>query len=255
MNLTDDQVLKFQRGSPVFLEDICAVYSATIGEIIDLGYSKFQEYLGIITATKPTEKVDGQLGKILNELSDFEYLLMMIHIDRQANETLKAAFQFFTHETVSFSLDPAQIIIGPLEEKHILTEEKFYDLQRLIKRAYFLEVEGQEIIINKTDSPQVRRLKQQMRRNRERVRRAKAKQAAREKNDLKFSDLIGSLTINHCNLNAVNIYDITYYMFHDQLKRMGWRDEFDINNRAALAGAKLEKKQLKHWMRSINNNE
>ena len=255
MNLTDDQVLKFQRGSPVFLEDICAVYSATIGEIVDLGYSKFQEYLGIITATKPTEKVDGQLGKILNELSDFEYLLMMIHIDRQANETLKAAFQFFTHETVSFSLDPAQIIIGPLEEKHILTEEKFYDLQRLIKRAYFLEVEGQEIIINKTDSPQVRRLKQQMRRNRERVRRAKAKQAAREKNDLKFSDLIGSLTINHCNLNAVNIYDITYYMFHDQLKRMGWRDEFDINNRAALAGAKLEKKQLKHWMRSINNNE
>jgi len=53
MNLTDDEVLKFQKGTPVFLDDICAVYSATLGEIIDLGYSKFQEYLSIITATKP----------------------------------------------------------------------------------------------------------------------------------------------------------------------------------------------------------
>ena len=48
-----------------------------------------------------------------------------------------------------------------------------------------------------------------------------------------------------------NIYDITYYAFQDQLKRMGWRDQYDINSRAAMAGAKIDKKQLKHWMRSI----
>ncbi len=97
--------------------------------------------------------------------------------------------------------------------------------------------------------------KMKMRENREKVRRAKAKQAAREKSDLKMSDLIGSITINNCGLNMVNIWDITYYAFHDQLKRMGWRDQFDINNRAALAGAKIKKKDLKHWMRSIANDE
>jgi hypothetical protein len=36
---------------------------------------------------------------------------------------------------------------------------------------------------------------------------------------------------------------------------MGWRDQFDINNRAALAWAKIKKQDLKHWMRSIANNE
>jgi len=41
MNLTDNETLKFLRGSPVLLEDICAVYPATLGEIIDLGYDKF----------------------------------------------------------------------------------------------------------------------------------------------------------------------------------------------------------------------
>jgi hypothetical protein len=41
---------------------------------------------------------------------------------------------------------------------------------------------------------------------------------------MKLSDLIGSITINDCGLNIINIWDITYYAFHDQLKRMGWRD-------------------------------
>jgi len=41
MNLTDNEVLKFQRGSPVLLEDICAIYPATLGEIVDIGYEEF----------------------------------------------------------------------------------------------------------------------------------------------------------------------------------------------------------------------
>jgi len=41
MNLTDNETLKFMKGGPVFLDDICAVYSVTLGEIIDVGYDKF----------------------------------------------------------------------------------------------------------------------------------------------------------------------------------------------------------------------
>ena len=178
---------------------------------------------------------------------------MMVSIDLQSNEMMKQAFKFFTHETISFSLDPAQIVVGPLQEKHILTEEKFYELQTLIRRAYFLQVEGQQIVINKNDPPSVKALKQKIREGRAKVRKAKAKESAQKGTDLRFSDLIGSFTINHCNVNAINVYDMTYYMFHDQLKRMGWRDQYNINTRAALAGAKLKQSQLKHWMRQINN--
>ena len=258
MNLTDSDTLKFQRGSPILLEDICAIYSATLGEIVDLGYDKFQIYLSAITATKPIlDKSNSQdeMKKILDELTDFQYILMLTAIDKEANETLKNAFQFFCHENISFSLDPAQIIVGPLEEKHLLTEEKFYDLQRIIRRMYFLEQDGEEIIISDNDSLAVKNLKQQMRANREKVRIAKAKQAAKEKTDLKFSDLLGSITINNCGLNMENIWNITYYALQDQLKRMGWRDQYDINNKAALAGAKIKKSQLKHWMRSIANSD
>ena len=257
MNLTDDEVLKFQRGSPVFLDDICAIYPATLGEIVDIGYSNFQQYLGVVTMTKPepNKTADAELKNVLNDLTDFQYLLMMTAVDAEVNNLVKEAFHFFIKENIAFSLDPAQIVIGPIEQKHIMTEETFYDFQRIIRRMYFLEQEGEEIIIHSDDSPQVRALKMQMRQNREKVRRAKAKQAAREKSDLKFSDLIGSITINNCGLNMDNIWNVTYYAFQDQLKRMGWRDQFNINNSAALAGAKLKKSQLKHWMRSIADSE
>jgi hypothetical protein len=257
MNLTDDEILKFQRGSPVFLEDICAIYPAKMGEIVDLGYSKFQQYLSVVLVEKPTnsQMQDETLKELISSLTDFQYLLMLTALDIEANQLLKGAFQFFTHENITISLDPAQIIIGPLEENHLLTEEKFYDFQRIIKRMYFIEQDGEEIIINPDDPPHVRRLKEKMRENRNKVRKAKAKQAEREKSDLKFSDLIGSLTIDNCGLNMENVWNITYYAFHDQLRRMGWRDQFNINNQAALAGAKLKKNQLKHWMRSIASSD
>ncbi len=256
MNLTDNEILKFQKGSPILLDDICAIYPATMGEIVDEGYDNFQKYLGILTSDKPILNTnDKELDNLIMELTTFQYLLMMASIDSEINLLLKQAFFFFTRETVSFSLEPAQIVFGDLKEKHLLTEEKFYDFQRILRRMYFIEQEGDEIIIYPDDSPQVKRMKQQMIINRERVRRAKAKKAAQEKSDLKFSDLIGSLTINDCGLNMENIWNITYYAFHDQLKRMGWRDQFNINSRAAMAGAKLNKNQLKHWMRSIANSE
>ena len=252
MNLTDNEILKFQKGGPVFIEDICAVYSVTLGEIVDIGYDKFQQYLSILTADKPTDiKGDKELKQLLESISDFQYMLLIASMDAQVNSLIKSAFFFFTKTNATFSLDPPQILMGPIDEMHVLDEQHFYDFQRVLRRMYFLEQEGEEIIISDDDDPATKRLKMQMRANREKVRRAKAAQAARDKTDLKMSDLIGSMTLNDCGLNMINIWDITYYAFHDQLKRMGWRDQFNINQKAALAGAKINKSQLKHWMRSI----
>ena len=257
MNLTDNETLKFLKGSPVFIDDICAVFPATLGEIVDEGYDQFQQYLGVLTATKPTTKLDNdkELRELMDKLTDFQYILLMANLDPQVNSILKKGFKFFTREDAIFSLEPAQIVIGPLEEKHLMTESKFYDFQRLLKRMYFMEIDQEEIIIYEDDDPMTKRIKMQMRANREKVRKAKINKSRQEGSDMQMSDLIASLTLNDCGLNIHNIWDITYYAFHDQLKRMGWRDQFNINQKAALAGAKLNKSQLKHWMRSITSQD
>ena len=130
MNLTDNEVLKFQKGSPILLDDICAIYPAKLGEIVDNGYDEFARYLNIITSTKPVSNSnkDDELSQLMAQLTDFQYLLMIATLDPEINNLLKKAFRFFTHEEAIFILDPAQIILGPIEEKHILNEEKFYEL-------------------------------------------------------------------------------------------------------------------------------
>lgn len=253
MNLTDSFILKCQAGIPVFLEDICAIYPVTLREIANIGYDNFLQYLQVLTSSKPliSKDEDHELKKILSNLSDFKFFLVLTHTDKEIFQLVKQAFKFFTHENVSFSLEEEQIIIGPPEEKHLLTEENFYNFQKILKKMYFLEIDEKEIVIEDEDSVAVKKLKQKMKENRKKVAKAKMKQKQQSGDDIQFSDLIGSVAVSGCGLNILTIWDITYYAFHDQLKRMGWREQFDINNRAAMAGAKLNKSQLKYWIRSI----
>jgi hypothetical protein len=67
------------------------------------------------------------MKELLEQITDFQYLLMLATMDLKINATLKSAFRFFTHENVIFSLDPPQIIIGQGDVQHNLTEESFYD--------------------------------------------------------------------------------------------------------------------------------
>ena len=172
MNLTDNETLKFLKGSPVFIGDICAVYPATLGEIVDIGYDNFQQYLGILTMTKPMDaKGDSEYEDLLNQITDFQYLLLMASMDLNVNTTLKSALRFFTHMEATITMEPPMIIMGPIEEKRFLDDTNFKDLQHLINRMYFIEQEGDEIIINDDDDPATKRIKMQMKANREKRRR------------------------------------------------------------------------------------
>lgn len=255
MNLTDSVILKFQKGGSILFEDLCAIKSHTLGEIVDIGYDVFRNYIKIILMEKPIieEENKTELSNVIEELSTFQYFLMTTQIDAEINTTARDAFKFFIGENVNFSIDPSFIIIGDITENRKMDEETFYEFRRVLKRLYFIELEQDEIIINKDDSPHLKKLKKQMIKNRKRVAKAKAKNNKNSGDNIELSDLIGSITFGGCNLNMENVWNITYYSFRDQLKRMGWHEKFDINNRMAMAGAKLKKSQLNHWIRNIAN--
>jgi hypothetical protein len=56
------------------------------------------------------------MRELLESITNFQYILMLANMDMQVNETVKAAFRFFTHENILFSLNPPQIIIGEASE-------------------------------------------------------------------------------------------------------------------------------------------
>jgi hypothetical protein len=138
----------------------------------------------------------------------------------------------------------------------MLTKENFTGFSELVSLACAMRDPKEDTIeFLPTDSPRVRELKEKLLKGRRDREEAKKKAKKREgSSELELSDLVGSLAIGSNTYNMSNVWDLTYYAFQDQLKRMSWREEFDINTRASLAGAKLDKSKLSHWIKSMTFN-
>lgn len=48
-------------------------------------------------------------------------------MDKDDNKLIKDAFEFFTKEKITILTNPPSIVFGPVNEKRILTKEKFYN--------------------------------------------------------------------------------------------------------------------------------
>lgn len=234
-------------------KDICLVYSPTLNDIATAGLDKFYQYLSIIMIEKPHTEEEG-IAELLKKLSDFEYLILLSQLDQAQYQLIKSALNFFTHEEVTLLMDPPAIVFGDPDEKRIITKDSFIEFQMLVKRACAaMDSSEQDIQLLDSDTDDARRIKLQILKGRKDRARAKAKQnKTKEESDVQFSDLVASLSIGTDGaINILNVWDLTYYAFQDQVKRMSWREEFDINTRAAMAGAKIKKEKLSHWIKSM----
>ena len=251
MSSTDSKVLKHLKGLPVIFKDICIIQSPKLGDIAAEGLDKFYQYISISQIHKPDKIEDDEVKQLLSPLSDFEYLLLLTQMDPEDNKLIRN-----TKEKVTFITNPPSIVFGSPAEKRILKKEDFLFFQEEICLACAMrDPKEQTIEFLDSDSPKTRELKMQMlagRRKREEAKRKQRKDSGEK--ELELSDLIGSLTIADNSYNLLNVWDLSYYAFQDQFRRMGWREEFDINTRASLAGAKLDKNKLSHWIKTMSFN-
>lgn len=248
MSLTESQTLKLLHGDPLIFKDICVIKSPTLGEIASIGLDKFYSYISLLLVSKPNSD-DEAMRKLLKEISDFEYLLILAENDKSLKHDLIEAFTLFTGEKPIIVLEPPSIVIGSPSEKRILDSYSFYNFQNYIRHVTAMTDGEQEIEFLDSDTERVRALKIQLLEGRKKRAAAKAKQS--NKDGIKFPDLVGSVAVGCEGLNINNIWNLTYYAFQDQLKRMSWHEEFDINSRAAMAGAKISKDKLSHWIKSM----
>ena len=94
MNLTDDMVLKFQKGSPLLFEDICAIRSPKLGEVVDVGYANFGKYIQVLMLEKPLVDEDSEMGKLIDELTTFQYFLLICQVDEDVNRIARKRSSF-----------------------------------------------------------------------------------------------------------------------------------------------------------------
>ena len=53
----------------------------------------------------------------------------------------------------------------------------------------------------------------------------------------------------------LNVWDLTYYAFNDQFKRMQMKEEYENTYKSLLAGADPKKVKIRYWIDTIQDKE
>ena len=253
MNLTDGDKLKLLYGKPLIYKDVCLVYSPLMDTVASVGLEEFYQCISLLLTSKPPAE-DREMKKLLDKLTDFEYLLMLVSMEPTHKQLLLRALELFTQDRGTILMNNSSIVLGDPTEKRILNKDNFYEFQSYIGAVCAMEDYTQDRIEFKdSDSPDARRIKIQLIEGRKKREIAKQKQAKnKSESKVQLTDLIASIPIGtNGAYRLIDTQYMTYYAFQDQLKRMGWYEEFNINSQAAMAGAKISKEKLSHWIKNM----
>ena len=241
MNLTDVDDLELFSGKPLMVKDVCLVYHPTLLDIAKIGQPNFYNYISLLTADK-TELLENA-----QDMSEIIYLIATSLISEEFFDLIKQAFRFFIKEEIIILPELQMIRIGDSEDRRFLDNDSFVILQEYIRKICML---NEKKIEEFDGNEHVKRIKEKIRKGQALVAKIKAKEG-RDENNPQLVDLISSFLARATEVDIHTIWDMPYYMFQIQFRRMQMIEEYETNLKASLAGAKIPKEQMKHWIRKI----
>jgi hypothetical protein len=170
-----------------------------------------------LLTSKPSAE-DREMKKILDKLSDFEYLLMITQMEPERKQMLLRALELFTQDRGTILLNNSAIVLGDPSEKRILNKDNFYEFQSYIGAVCAMEDYTEDRIeFKEDDSPDARRIKIQLIEGRKKREIAKQKQAKNKKDSkVQITDLIASIPIGtNGSYRLIDTQYMTYYAFQD----------------------------------------
>lgn len=251
----------------------------TLEEIKDMGYSQYMQGLQLISLTvedfidsvKDLEK-RALLEVEKSKLRTFDFYAKLSGEEFQ-NILLVALSILLRTDDIRF-LDE-NVLAVDFVKNGIIYEDEFGLLQvnseklentpedklKLIHRDNFdsiVEVIKLQNYLMKTDEKkdaeydnpadeETRKLAEQIKKNREKV---KAKKRLQEEDDeIDISDIVSAVCSKSNSINKTNVWGFTLYQVYDEYARLELIDSYDFSIRAMMAGA--EKVDLKHWSSRI----
>jgi hypothetical protein len=231
-------------GVPAVIEGLCSIYPTTLRSIGEIGTKKFYSYLNFFTLKK--EDIDMFLKE--NEFQDknltvFQFHLINSLLNNNYKEEFQKAFTFFLHTgEMSIMQENEAIILGDIKNGCIIKEEEFNLISQIISFQNNVDSFKAEED-NPSDSKAADIIKK--------LKEGREVREKKNKTKLTFVDLVASLAARGNGLNAINVWDLTYYAFNDQFKRMQMIEEYESARSSLLAGADPKKVELKNWLRPI----
>lgn len=237
---------QFFVGIPTEIGNICKVYPVTVREIATIGAKNFYSYLNLFTLDK--EDIDEFLQQqgVEERLTPFQFTLINANEDKQYLENLEKAFKFFLHEEqITVLIDNEAIILGDINEGRVLMEEDFNTVCAIIIEQNMVNKSSAEERMNNPSDAKAAQIIKKIKEGR------KIREKKSSDSNLNFIDLVASLAAKGNGLNAINVWDLTYYAFNDQFKRMQMIEQYDNARQSILAGADPKKVKIEYWLRPI----
>lgn len=235
---------QFFVGIPTEIENICKIYPVTLREIAQIGVKNFYSYLNFFTLEK--EDIDKFLrqNEIEGSYTPFQFILINACNDNQYFLNLKKAFKFFLHENdITLLPDNEAIILGSITEERLIMEETFNNICAIIRYQNNVQQSEEMKMNNPSDAKAAQIIKQ--------IKEGRKLREKKNNSNLSFTDLVASLAAKGNGLNALNVWDLTYYAFNDQFKRMQMIEEYESARQSLLAGADPKKVKIEYWMKPI----
>lgn len=230
-------------GAPSILTGVCRITPRTMYEIIEMGTNNYNARLGLLLLTetdivKIIKEKTGQEPNI-EEIYPLTYLLQSAAHDDMFLLELQSAFSTFIKEDILLLPKINSVLVGPPQEKRLITNKNFLDFQDILRIQNRREVkeappENESAIARKF------RLKREARDA------AKRKQQAKKGEGQSLSELL-----EIAETFGIDYRNKTLYAFYGLIQRHQAKEKWDQDIQMLCAGADSKKLKTKYWGESL----
>lgn len=220
--------------------NITKIQPLTIKEILTMGRQEYEKRLALLLLTEADiiKIIKEKTGKQPNPEEipkPLEYLLQSAQLDDSFYLELRNCFTTFIAEDILLLPKINSVLIGPPEEKRLITDSNFSDFQEVlcIQNARPVKEPPPE---NESEIARKFRLKREMRDA------AKKKQQEKKGEIQTFTE-----SMEMAEVFGIDYLNCTLFAFYRLIKRHQAKEKWDQDIQMICAGADFKKMKTKYW--------
>lgn len=228
------------------------VYPKLVREVDEVGYSTYSKFINIILLNKEDlfsseEELSEEIKTILDDDRINIFDLIVRIEDYNFVQLWLNALEFFLNEKClihPIDDDIRIVVVGDYEDDDIsyedikiINRDNYNELIQVIKFQSYIE-SPEEIEDFNPENEEDRALWEQMRKDREMIKKAKAKRNGGGNSNVNFSSIVSAVGTRSNSCNKDTVFDLTIYQLYDEYTRLGMHDNYNISLKAMFNGAK-----------------
>lgn len=246
---TVDLKMRLLAGESIYVGDI-PIKPLSLRQISQVGYSKFQQSIGIISIT---------LDEMIESIDDFEmqaqlkaerHLYKVFDMYMLSNDmqelVLKSFNLLFQTDNVIIDgelLDDMSVVI---DEKYVINRDNFDDVVNMIQLQNNPEKSASDEDDYNPANELAKSIAEKLKRSKEIVEKSKALES--DGDGLTIPDIISAVSAMSNSLNKLNIWDLTIYQLYDEFARLTKIDNYRLQIQASMWSSDIE---IEHWSEPI----